>query len=236
MKHLFFYTVVGIVCGLFAFRPLAAGECQLFEQSKCEAVEQQLFEQSECEAVEQQPFEQAVREAVERQMRLYPRSTLKDLYKNFFQDRFGPGHLVADTAAAGRYLRRELASYTTCEGPAAEPTGWQGNFYRVNLSVIKQGRISYDRFFDAFVRSVNSIRPVPLSRWQEEWEKIEVVIRRLYPDLPGYEADRLEIEQRLAAGEYVGHHSREFEISYSPHYRIISREIYEKEIKSLTAD
>lgn len=181
-------------------------------------------------------FEQAVREAVERQMRTYPRSTLKDLYKNFFQDKFGPGHLMADTAAAARYLRRELASYTVCEGPVAEPTGWEGNFYRVNLSVIKQGRIPYDRFFDAFVRSVSSIRPVPVAEWREEWERIEAIIRRLCPDLPDYETDRLEIRQRLDRGEYVGHHSEAFEASYTPHYRIISRAIYEKELKSLVSD
>ena len=52
-------------------------------------------------------FERAVREAVTRQMAAYPQSTLKDLYKNFFQDRFGPGHIIADTAA-GSYLRWEL--------------------------------------------------------------------------------------------------------------------------------
>lgn len=210
MKHFFSRPALFLLCLLALGRPLAARE--------------------------RKNFEQAVRDAVERQMQTYPRSTLKDLYKNFFQDQFGPGHLIADTAAASRYLRHELASYTHCEGPVAEPTGWEGNFYRVNLSVIKQGRVSYDRFFDAFLRSVEGIRPVSVARWQQEWEKIEAVIRRLYPDLPDYETDRLEIERKLAAGDYVGHHSRQFETSYTPHYRIISREIYEKELKSLVSD
>ena len=43
-------------------------------------------------------------------------------YKNFFQDKFGPGHIVSDTIAAGNYLRREMASYTETEGEIAEPT------------------------------------------------------------------------------------------------------------------
>ena len=92
-------------------------------------------------ATEKKDFEKAVREAVSRQMQNYPKSTLKDLYKNFFQDKFGPGHIISDTTAAGNYLRRELASYTECTGEIAEPTGWEGNFLRVNLSVIKSGRI-----------------------------------------------------------------------------------------------
>lgn len=58
-------------------------------------------------ATEKKDFEKAVREAVSRQMQNYPKSTLKDLYKNFFQDKFGPGHIISDTTAAGNYLRRD---------------------------------------------------------------------------------------------------------------------------------
>lgn len=184
-------------------------------------------------AAAEKDFETAVRAAVSRQMQTYPESTLKDLYKNFFQDKFGPGHIISDTTAAGNYLRRELASFTECTGDVAEPTGWEGNFLRVNLSVIKDGQIPYPVFFDAFVRSVNGIRPVTVAEWQKEWLQIEAIIRTMEPDLPGYEADRKEIEERLKRGEYVGHHSKAFEAAYSPHYRIISRDIFEKELKPL---
>jgi len=184
-------------------------------------------------ATEKRDFEEAVRVAVSRQMQKYPKSTLKDLYKNFFQDKFGPGHIIGDTASAGNYLRRELASYTECTGDIAEPTGWEGNFLRVNLSVIKNGQIPYATFFDAFVRSVNGIRPVTVDQWQKEWLRIEAIVRSMDLALPGYEADRKEIEERLDRGEFVGHHSKVFEDSYSPHYRIVSKDIFEKELKPL---
>ena len=184
-------------------------------------------------AAEKPDFETAVRAAVSCQMQTYPKSTLKDLYKNFFQDKFGPGHIIGDTAAAGNYLRRELASYTECSGDIAEPTGWEGNFLRVNLSVIKTGQIPYNTFFDAFVRSVNGIQPVTVAEWKKEWLQIEAIIRSIELALPGYEADRKEIEERLDRGEYVGHHSKVFEETYSPHYRIVSKDIFEKELKPL---
>ena len=184
-------------------------------------------------AAEKPDFDTAVRAAVSRQMQTYPKSTLKDLYKNFFQDKFGPGHIIGDTAAAGNYLRRELASYTECSGDIAEPTGWEGNFLRVNLSVIKTGQIPYNTFFDAFVRSVNGIQPVTVAEWKKEWLQIEAIIRSIELALPGYEADRKEIEERLDRGEYVGHHSKVFEETYSPHYRIVSKDIFEKELKPL---
>lgn len=185
------------------------------------------------QGADKKAFDRAVRSAVERQMQRYPKSTLKDLYKNFFQDKFGPGHLIGDTVAAGNYLRKELASYTVVSGEVAEPTGWEGNFLRVNLSVIKTGQIPYPVFFDAFVRSVNGISPMPVSEWQKEWEQIEAVIRSMKLSLPDYEADRKEIDDRLNKGEYVGHHSRVFEDTYTPHYRIIRKDIFENELKPL---
>lgn len=184
-------------------------------------------------AAEKTDFEKAVRQAVERQMQTYPKSTLKDLYKNFFQDKFGPGHIISDTTAAANYLRREMASYTETEGDIAEPTGWEGNFYRVNLSVIKKGQIPYPVYFDAFIRSVNGIRPITVAEWQKEWNRIEAIIYSMNLSLPGYEEDKKEIGNRLDSGEYVGHHSKIFEDNYSPHYRIISKVIFEEELQPL---
>lgn len=60
-------------------------------------------------SVERSEMERRVEVAVRRQMERYPESRLIDYYKNFFQDKFGPGHMVSDTASAGAYLRRELA-------------------------------------------------------------------------------------------------------------------------------
>ncbi|MDR1356371.1 MAG: hypothetical protein LBJ58_01730 [Tannerellaceae bacterium] len=178
-------------------------------------------------------FEATVRTAVNRQLRAYPESTLKDLYKNFFQDKFGPGHIIADTAGAGQYLRSELLSYENIEGETAEPTGREGNFYRVNLSVLKTGQVPYEVYFDAFIRSVEGIQPPSVKEWEREWERIEAVIASMRLGLPDYEADRGEIAERFAQGEFAGHHSSRFEASYSPHYRIISKEIYEREIAPL---
>lgn len=179
----------------------------------------------------QQSFENAVEKAVNDQLKTYPQSTLRDIYKNFFQDNFGPGHLIKDTATAGNYLRKELASFEQAEGAYFEPTGWEHRFYRVNLSVIKEGLVSYAHFFDAFVRSVNGIIPTSVEAWVKEWTAIDSIIQSMNLQLPHYETDRREIFDLLKRGEYVMHHSAEFEANYSPHYRIIEKSVFEKEIK-----
>ena len=38
----------------------------------------------------------------------YPRATLLDVYKSFFQDQFGPEHIVKDTLSVKNYLENEL--------------------------------------------------------------------------------------------------------------------------------
>jgi len=181
----------------------------------------------------QESFDKAVRSAVSDQMKRYPKSTLKDLYKSFFQDEFGPGHIVSDTTAAGNYLRRELDSYQVISGEVTEPLGWKHNYYRVNLSVIKEGKVPYANYFDAFVRSVNGIQPMPVEEWAKEWERIEAVIYSMNLSLPDYEVEKKEINDRLERGEYVGHHSKVYEETYDPHYRIMSRKIFEAEILPL---
>lgn len=176
-------------------------------------------------------FEKEVQNAVKKQLEIYPKSRLQDIYKNFFQDRFGPGHLIADTTAAANYLRRELGSYSQCSGPVLETTGWEGNFYRVNLSVLKENKIPWQVFFDAFIESVNTIKAPLLNDWIREWNEIAVVIDNMNLNLPDYETDQLKINDLLSSGSYVMHHSKAFEEHYDPHYRIIRKDIFEQQLK-----
>lgn len=179
------------------------------------------------------PTHAKIRQSVERQMELYPESTLRDLYKNFFQDRFGPGHIIANNSAADRYLRYELNTAEGFEGLDYEPTGYEGRFYRVNLGVIADGRVPYEKYFDAFVRSVNGIKPISIEQWRTEWHEIDSVIMSMGLQLENFSADRAEIKALIDGGDYVMHHSQRFNDHYQPHYRIIERTIFENEILPL---
>ena len=171
--------------------------------------------------------------AVENQLKAYPKSTLQDLYKNFFQDYFGPGHIVSDTTSAGAYLDRELDSFELAAGAYYEPTGYNGNFYRVNLSVVKEGVISRDVFFDAFIRSVSSIETLTVEEWQKEWAMIDSVIHKMNLSLANYAEEREKLFSLLEQGKFVMHHSEPSSKAYDPHYRIIGRDIFLKEILPL---
>lgn len=177
-----------------------------------------------------------IKKSVERQLRDYPKSTLQDLYKSFFQDRFGPGHLVNDTSAAGNYLRYELNNSESFHERYYEPTGYENNYYRVNISVLKENRISYQKYFDAFLRSVEKIDLDAISEWKEEWSEIESVINSMNLDLENFEEDLKMIHSVLEQGKYAVHHSEIYNSEYQPHYRIIEKKIFEEEILPLIED
>jgi hypothetical protein len=172
----------------------------------------------------------SMREAIIQQMKRYPKSTLQDFYKNFFQDNFGPGHLVTDSLAADRYLKEELNSMPVGTNDSIEVLGWKHQYCRVPLSLIKDGHVAYNVYMRAFLHSATVKPSMSVKEWSKEWKKIEGVIEGMRLHLPDYEKDKEAIRQLLKRGEYVSHHSRIFDAEYHPHYRLMTREIYEKEI------
>lgn len=175
-----------------------------------------------------------VRKAVVAQLEQYPALRLQDVYKTFYQDRFGPGHLLVDTSLAIFYLNQEMtadSSWLTDE-MFWEPTGFQGNYVRVYLSCLKPGVMTVRQLADAFIRSAGEEVDLPLS-WADEWHLILQIIEqeRLY--IADYEQDKGWIEELLGKGDQPITHSRSYNSHYGPHYRIVTREIFEREIRSL---
>ena len=174
-----------------------------------------------------------VHTAVERMLSDYPASTLQDIYKSFFQDRFGPGHIVADTAQAAVYLRHELESVDNLDVKLYEPTGEHCNYYRVALAAIASGKVPFDTYLSCFLRSVREVEAVDVEVWAAEWALKEKVIASMDLGLPGYAEDAAAIMELLSQGHYAVHHSREYNAHYAPHYRIIAKDIFEAEILPL---
>lgn len=178
---------------------------------------------------------QNIDEMVKNQLSNYPKSRLLDIYKSCFQDFMGAEHLVGDTLSVRRYLEYELQQV---EGDSlmswyAEPCGLQGRYVRVSLRVVQEGLVSLDQLLSAFIRSANdSVRP-SVEVWKTEWEKIVGQIDEMRLGLPHYDNDRCFIADVLAQGKYAISHSPDYRAAYRPHYRIVRRDIFERELKPL---
>lgn len=162
--------------------------------------------------------------ALKDQLQHYPWSGLQDIYKSFFQDEFGPGHLLSDTAGAWQYLESELAEMTSSGNHTAEPCGTGKNFYRVPLDLVKDGIIRDTALFTAFMESASKFSLPDIESWKKKWEKIGTVIESMNLDIPNYVQDQKAIMDMLGKGETAVHHSQKYEELYKPHYRILGRE------------
>lgn len=56
-----------------------------------------------CFALSAQTHADSIRWAIIYQLNEWPESEYRDIYKNFMQDRFGPGHILKDKKAAEAY-------------------------------------------------------------------------------------------------------------------------------------
>lgn len=172
-----------------------------------------------------------VKASVEVLMRDYPDATLQDVYKSCFQDYFGVAHLLGSREQVYNYICKELEADDYEKGSRYyESCGWQGNYYRVYLKAIKEGYITADMLTDAFMSSAPEVAPQVTDKWVAQWNMIETVVRTHYPDLYNIEDDSKTIREMLMQGKYVMHHSRRFNATYHPHYRIIRSDIFKRDI------
>ena len=172
---------------------------------------------------------------VSRQMETYPQSRLLDIYKSCFQDYMGAEHLVTDRQQVKAYLDEELNT-TTLEDLLPwlyEPWGAEGNYVRVSIRTVKEGIISADLLLDAFIRSANTGNRPSVESWRDRWHEILEVIDTMNLNFPNYTADKLLIDSILSVGKYAISHSPEYREAYHPHYRIVERNIFEREILTL---
>ena len=175
---------------------------------------------------------QNVEKFVSDQMRQYPEMRLLDIYKSCFQDFMGAEHLVSDYERVKHYLDAELEQTGLDELPSwyYEPCGIKGQYVRVNIRVIKESLITEEKLLDAFIRSANGKHP-SVRQWETRWHKIIGKIDKMQLGLPFYEEDKRFIDSILSEEKYAISHSENYRDAYHPHYRIVERKIFEKEIK-----
>jgi hypothetical protein len=113
------------------------------------------------------------------------------------------------------------------------PVGDEGNYVRVDLSVVLDGLIDEETFLDAFIRSANEGKRSTEEQWVAKWKDLEKVIRKDFPDIPDADKDLVIIDSLIEKGDLIMHHSEAFTEAYNPHYRIIARDVFEKGLKPL---
>ncbi|MDR2126716.1 MAG: hypothetical protein LBP63_07795 [Prevotellaceae bacterium] len=178
-------------------------------------------------------MEEKIKLSISEQIDRYPKSTLQDIYKNFYQDYFGSEHAIPDKKDVEDYLIHELSvmqefNYDTI----IERTGWRHNFVRIPLSLIKNGQIPADELLQAFIESASKIDRHKADKWVDEWHNIVKTIEKMHLDIADFDSDKEKIAELLNQNPRIAlHHSKIFKNTYNPHYRIVEKTIYNKRLK-----
>ena len=178
---------------------------------------------------------QEIQDFVHQQLETYPKSRLLDIYKSCFQDYMGAEHFVSDKQRVKSYLDEELRS-TSLDDLMPwyyEPCGIDGQFVRVSIRAVKEDKISEDLLLDAFIRSANSGRRPSVESWRDRWHMIIGTIDQMQLTIPSYQEDGELVDSIFTVGKYAISHSPEYREAYRPHYRIVEKGIFEREIKPL---
>lgn len=172
----------------------------------------------------------SIRRAVERQLHDYPETTLQDIYKSFYQNRFGTGHMISDPSATERYLHQELetmgAEALNCDTRYWEPVGADTQHVRVFLRAVTDGIVTAQQLNDAFVRSAQA-QDTAAFDWATEWQTILQVITCSHMTVDEGELDRARLCE-MSRTQTAAHHSRRYNAAYHPHYRVVRKEIFEE--------
>ena len=167
-------------------------------------------------------------------MKQYPQSQLRDVYKFCFQDFWGLEHLLSDSMGAVRYINYELEH--------SDSADWQrplfcyplplNNYVRVDINYVRQGIIPIGVLVSAMLQSAQD-ETCDIDLWRSRWKSILQMLKQIEPQPQNYDEDLAEITELLDSGRYACHHSRLFNATYRQHYRIVRRDIFEKQLLPL---
>ena len=117
--------------------------------------------------------------------------------------------------------------------PDYEYAGIEGNYVRVNIKLIKDGKLELGRFVKLLMLSAKQDNPMPLYDGRGQWQRLQTILNNVHPRPNNFESDAQRLQQMFDRGEYVFHHSTRFNQAYAPHYRLIRRDLFEQEILPL---
>ena len=167
------------------------------------------------------------------QIKNHPNQTLQDVYKSCYQDEYGPGHLISNESSAINSLLKEINSIEKYYKPITlfEKTGLEGNYLRVDLTLVRDGIIPFFVLFKALTISATIGGQKSDKDWDIIWSDIAESIKNSELRFPNFQEDLENLEKISKSSDKVVHHSEIYENIYHPHYRIIEKEAFEKFIE-----
>jgi len=169
--------------------------------------------------------EEKIVSMLSRELSLHPEAQLMDYYKLYMQCALGPGHIVLDKENARNYLKIELDNLPDIRlNYDIFPCDVYFPYARYTLYLIKENLITFDDFFNAFIRTANENLTVDENTFLQGWQiATEYLTDKKIVD---FNTDKTNIDRLLAERKYLVSHSRHYKEIYKPSYRVINQTLF----------
>jgi hypothetical protein len=98
---------------------------------------------------------------------------------------------------------------------------------RVNIDLVRQGKMSVDKLAAAFTLSAAMVKEEEMNQWPDEWHTIISIIEKRDLPVKDFERDKAHIDSLLRENPRIAmHHSRAFNEHYGPHYRVVAVSVF----------
>ncbi len=166
---------------------------------------------------------------------LHPKAKLRDYYKLFYQAIYGPGHLLNNLSEAKRYLKHELSNLKENDDPDFQDLSLSKDldFVRVNLNFVKRNDVAFDSLFEVLIESASAAIEFDKLSFKKYLNVFWKVTSLIFPDLNEFNEQAFELKRILNQGDYVLHHSETYREAYKPHYRVVSKQIWNESFEHL---
>jgi uridine kinase/predicted membrane protein len=164
-----------------------------------------------------------IRELVKSQVALYPKAQGIDILKAIYQNEFGPGHLITDTAQIKKYIMDELETVSASDADPVEPIG--NDLSRLHLHVIKSKGLSPDTYQKLFLLTAVRTRGS-----RENFLRKAAVLQRMCREreIPiSEDSVSAAVEMWNAGDGGLFRHSDSFRENYHPAYRVVEKQLCE---------
>lgn len=154
---------------------------------------------------------------VEQELDLFPKASLLDLYKLFYQNCCGSRHFFQNLASVEENILTEIAQV---ENNGILFPDYDISYIfpvrRISLYSIINGRYDIHYVADKFYQLSVQESKISLQEWINEWEDIQEFILTYKPFIFD------DLNTVMLDYNQPSHHSQTYRLNYNPHYRICS--------------
>ena len=165
----------------------------------------------------------ALKKIIDDEYKLHPFATLIDYYKLVFQATFGPAHILKNKDVAYQVLVNEISLLEDRKDANIQDLSFMTDFMRVDLQLVE--KIKMDNFWAILLKSADIFFNINKEGWLNIWSEAENYLSNF--TLKNFEKDKMLLTSKVENVAPV-HHSDIYKTNYNPHYRVVSKGLWQR--------